>query len=72
MVCRKRGGLLNSDVFTYNGNRLEVVNDFNYLETVFNYAGNFSLNQQQLVGKGLKALMDKSQVIHVLWNCHLE
>jgi len=51
---------------------LEVVNDFNYLETVFNYAGNFSLNQQQLVGKGLKALMDKSQVIHVLWNCHLE
>ena len=42
--------------FTYNGNRVEVVNDFNYLETVFNYTGNFSLNQQQLVGKGLKAL----------------
>ena len=30
----KRGGLLNSEVFTYNGNRLEVVNDFNYLGTV--------------------------------------
>ena len=35
---------------------MEVVNDFNDLETVFNYTGNFSLNQQQLVGKGLKAL----------------
>ena len=42
--------------FTYNGNMMEVVNDFNYLGTVFNYTGNFSLNQQQLVGKGLKAL----------------
>jgi len=28
---------------------LEVVNDFNYLGTVFNYTGNVSLNQQQLV-----------------------
>ena len=35
---------------------MEVVNDFNYLGTVFNYTGNFSLNQQQLVGKGLKTL----------------
>ena len=56
MVFRKRGGLLNSEVFTFNGNRLEVVNDFNYLGTVFNYTGNVSLNQQQLVSKGLKAL----------------
>jgi len=40
----------------YNGNRLEVVNDFNNLATVFNYTGIFPLNQQQLVGKGLKAL----------------
>ena len=57
MVFRKRGGLLNSEVFTYNGNRLEVVNDFNYLAMVLNYTGKFSLNQQQLVGKGLKHLM---------------
>ena len=42
--------------FFTNNNRLEVVNDFNYLETVFNFTGNFSINQQQLVGKGLKAL----------------
>ena len=49
MIFRKRGGLLSNEVFTYNGNRLEVVNDFNYLGTVFNYTGNVSLNQQQLV-----------------------
>jgi len=33
---------------------LEVVNNFNYLGTVFNYTGNFWFNQQQLVDKGLK------------------
>ena len=44
------------NTYTYNGNRLEVVNDFDYLGTVFNYTGNISLNQQQLVGKGLKSL----------------
>ena len=50
-----RGGLLNNEVFTNTG-RLEVVYDFNYLETVFNYTGIFSIYQQQLIGKGLKAL----------------
>ena len=53
MVFR-RSGLLNNEVFTYNGNRLEAVNNFNYLGTVFNYTGNVWLNQQQLVDKGLK------------------
>jgi len=33
-----------------------VVDSFNYLGTVFNYTGNFSLNQKYLVGKALKAL----------------
>jgi hypothetical protein len=55
MVFRKRGGLLSSENFLYNDKRLEVVNDFNYLGTVFNYTDNFALNQEQLVGKALKA-----------------
>ena len=33
-----------------------MVNNFNYLGTVFNYTGTFVLNQETLVGKGLKAL----------------
>ena len=55
-VFRKRGGLLNNESWTYKGSNLEVVSNFNYLGTVFNYTGNFALNQETLVGKGLKAL----------------
>ena len=56
MVFRKRGGLRNNESWTYKGDNHEVVNNFNYLGTVFNYTGNFALNQETLVGKGLKAL----------------
>ena len=52
----KRGGLLNNESWSYKGDNIEVVNDFNYLGTVFNYTGTFALNQETLVGKGLKAL----------------
>jgi hypothetical protein len=54
IVFRKRGGLLPPEESFYKGHRLNIVNDFNYLGTVFNY--NFALNQKQLVGKALKAL----------------
>ena len=52
----KRGGLLNNVSWSYKGDNIEVVNDFNSLGTVFNYTGTFALNQETLVGKGLKAL----------------
>ena len=55
-VFRKRGGLLNSESWAYNGTPLEVVNNFNYSGTVFNYTGTFVLNQETLVGKRLKAI----------------
>ena len=32
------------------------MNEFNYLGRVFKYTGSFVLNQETLVGKGLKAL----------------
>ena len=56
MVFRNKGGLRNNEIWTYKGMPLEVVNDFNYLGTVFNYTGSFALNQTTLSGKGLKAL----------------
>lgn len=56
VVFRKRGGLLNDEAWTYKGSNLEVVSNFNYLGTIFNYTGNFALNQETLVGKGLKAM----------------
>lgn len=43
-------------VFTYNDNQLDIVDTFNYLGVVFNYTGTFSLNQQHLSRKGLKAM----------------
>jgi hypothetical protein len=56
VVFRKRGGLLPMEHWTYNGDIIDVVNDFNYLGTVFNYTGNFALNQEHLIGKALKAM----------------
>ena len=56
MVFRKRGGLRHNEIWEYEGDSLDVVNDFNYLGIVFNYTGNFTLNQEHLAGKGLKAL----------------
>ena len=56
MVFRKCGGLYNNGTWTYKGISLEIVDNFDYLGTVFNYTGNFALNQETLVGKGLIAL----------------
>ena len=56
VVFRKRGRTFENERWTYNGNVLEVVNDFNYLGVVFNYTGSFGLNQQTLSGKALKAM----------------
>ena len=49
-VFRKRCGLLNNESWTYKGVNLEVVNNFNYLSTVFNYTGTFVLNQDNSCG----------------------
>ena len=57
VVFRKRGGLLNNEFMAYKGVSLEVINNFDYLGTVFNDTGTFVLNQETLVGKGLKALI---------------
>ena len=50
------GVLLNDESSTYNGRNVEIVSNFDYLGTVCNYTGNFALNQERLVGKGLKAM----------------
>ena len=56
MVFRKRGCLRSQEKWLYNNEVLDIVNDFNYLGTVFNYTGTFVLNQETIAGKGLKAL----------------
>lgn len=56
VVFRKRGTVRADEKWTYDNKEIEIVNDFNYLGTVFNYTGTFNLNQETLAGKGLKAL----------------
>ena len=56
MVFRKRGRLLWGEHWTYNNQEIEVVDEFNYLGTIFKYTGNFSSNTEYIVGKALKAL----------------
>ena len=56
VVFRKRGHILPTEKWFYNGQDLEVVDNINYLGTVFNYTGSFVLNNQYIIGKSLKAM----------------
>ena len=56
MVFRRRGPLLCNEVWHYDNVQIDVVNDFSYLGTCFNYTGTFVLIQEILAGEGLKAL----------------
>ena len=48
--------LLHNESWAYSGTPLEVVNNFNYLSTVFNYTEALVLNQETLFCNGLNAL----------------
>ena len=56
MFFRKRGVYCKQKTGHMTAKSCDVVNEFNYLGTVFNYTGNISLNQEHLLGKALKAL----------------
>ncbi|MEW8546452.1 MAG: reverse transcriptase family protein, partial [Candidatus Thiodiazotropha sp.] len=56
MVFRKRGKVEQNILLFYDDQPLEIVDNFNYLGVVLNYTGSFILNQQNLSGKGLKAM----------------
>ncbi|XP_052255506.1 uncharacterized protein LOC127861165 [Dreissena polymorpha] len=56
MVFRKRGRLRQNEAWTYDGQIIETVDNFNYLGTVIHYTGSFTFNQEHLVGKALKAM----------------
>ena len=56
MVCRKSGQKHDHEKWIFKGKLLEIVNDFNYLGTVFNYNGYFTLNQKQLGKQRIKSV----------------
>ena len=56
IVFRRCGGLYNNEKWAYKGIPLEIVDNIDYFEIFLNHTGNFALNQETMVGKGLKAL----------------
>ena len=56
MVFRKRGNTFENEKWYFDGKLLHTVDDFNYLGSCFNYNDSFTLNQELLAGKGLKAM----------------
>ena len=56
VVFRKSGPVRADERWYYNNELLDVVNDFNNLGVVFNFTGSFVLNNQCIIGKGLKAM----------------
>ena len=56
MVFRRRGNTRPDENWHYGGSNLEVVDQFNYLGTVFSYTGSSRLNQNTALGKGLNVL----------------
>lgn len=56
MLFRKRGKINQHEKWLYNKQNIEVVDNFNYLGTVINFNGSFSLNQEHLSSKATKAL----------------
>ena len=56
VVFRNRGNLKQDEKWFYDKMLMETVDNFNYLGTIFNYTGSFSLNNQYVIGKALKAM----------------
>ena len=56
VVFRRRGRVFGDEKWYFKGSSIDVVNDFNYLGVIFNYTGSFTLNNQFIYGKGLKAM----------------
>ena len=64
LVFRKRGPLRQDEIWNYNDQLLEDVQEFNYVGVVFNVSGLFHLNNQYVTGKALRA---SSMLLHNLF-----
>ena len=66
VVFRNRGKLTNTQKWTYDGNIIQFVNNFNYLILTLYYNGNFT----QKTPKILIVLQGKKSMDHILRLCH--
>lgn len=57
VIFRKRSYKLNDNlVFSYNGQNIDIVNEFTYLGIVFTTNGSFCKNKEKLVSQARKAM----------------
>ena len=56
VVFRNRGKLQRKDVWLYNNEVLDIVDEFDYLGMMFNYNGKFAKTQKHASEQGRKAL----------------
>ena len=63
MIFRKGGQLTGRETFTFNGNQIEVVENFNYLGFVMNSRGSFKKGIENLASKGLKSMCSLNNII---------
>ena len=56
VVFRKGGNLAQDEIWSYNGQQLEIVSSFNYLGIVLSTGGSFIQATKTLAGKGIKAM----------------
>ena len=56
LVFRNGGILKDNEVWFYDGMKLEIVNEFNYLGMLMNYNGKFRQTQKKISDQGRKAL----------------
>ena len=56
VVIFSKRRILNKPIFTYNGENIDVVDDFVYLGVTFSHNGNFSKTKLNLVEQGRKAM----------------
>ena len=57
IIIFRNGGIIREhETWTYNGRKLEIVEEFNYLGVLLNYNGKFRKTQQKVAEQGRKAL----------------
>ena len=58
-MFRNRGKLQRKDVFLYNNEVLNIVDEFNCLGMMFNYNGKFAKTQKHASEQGRKTVFNK-------------
>ena len=64
IVFRKSGILPRNLHFAFNGERLEIVKSFPYLDVVFSSGGSFNITEDTLAGKAQKAIFKLNKYLY--------